>query len=593
VKKLSQERRLLFLIIVMVGIMLLVQFLYVIPEIKKHILETEKQHQEELAQQYALELESSVSYISNQMLDLAQSTEFRTMDLGAQGSILQSITTGSYRINSLSVIDAEGWFVSSHLNDFSLYTTKSYADQPYFNIPFNEGKVYYANPRYYAKSGILSFTMSVPIESNSGERVGVLLGSMDLQETIEQIYSNPLEERVAFLVDREGVVIAHSGIDLFALEEGPLSLDLSEEPLIHHFLSGSSERSLEHKHGDVLYFGTYTIIEKTGFGVIVCYPMDLIIAKSEALTAQLVWINVILFTILTASSLVITNRISAEHEQARKKEQLHFQDIAFLSKTAMQFVDFPPEKDIYHFIGEQLKELVGESIVVINSIDGAKGILTNHAILGMEKYTQDIFKIIGKNPEGLKFDVNNEGLAYLTDGKLHDFKEGLFKLLLEAVPKTVYITLEKLFRQNKIYSMGFIQHKKLLGNAVIFVPKGVELENKETIKLFIEQASIAIQRKQAEQALIESEEQYRSLFNSMLNGFALHEMVYDDGGKPIDYRFIEVNSAFEKITGLKGADIIGKTALEVLPGLEPIWIENYGKVALVVSPYFLNSLHRN
>ena len=93
------------------------------------------------------------------------------------------------------------------------------------------------------------------------------------------------------------------------------------------------------------------------------------------------------------------------------------------------------------------------------------------------------------------------------------------------------------------------------------------------------------ERVQAEKALRESEKKYRNLFNSMLNGFALHEMIYDDGGKPIDYRFIEINPAFEKITGLMGADIVGKTALEVLPGLEPIWIENYGKVALTGEPF--------
>ena len=86
-------------------------------------------------------------------------------------------------------------------------------------------------------------------------------------------------------------------------------------------------------------------------------------------------------------------------------------------------------------------------------------------------------------------------------------------------------------------------------------------------------------------ALQESEEKYRSLFTSMLNGFALHEMIYDQEGKPVDYRFIEINPAFENLTGLKGADIIGKTVLEVLPELEPIWIENYEKVALTGEPF--------
>jgi len=80
--------------------------------------------------------------------------------------------------------------------------------------------------------------------------------------------------------------------------------------------------------------------------------------------------------------------------------------------------------------------------------------------------------------------------------------------------------------------------------------------------------------------LKEFKKDYSLLFNKMLNGFALHEIILDKEGKPCDYRFLEVNPAFEKLTGLKKAKIIGKTALEVLPGLEPYWIDIYGKVVM-------------
>ncbi len=73
---------------------------------------------------------------------------------------------------------------------------------------------------------------------------------------------------------------------------------------------------------------------------------------------------------------------------------------------------------------------------------------------------------------------------------------------------------------------------------------------------------------------------YRSLFNEMIDAFAVHEIILDGQGKPVDYRFMAVNPAFEGMTGLKAADIIGKTVLEVLPDTEPYWIEIYGKVAL-------------
>ncbi len=80
-------------------------------------------------------------------------------------------------------------------------------------------------------------------------------------------------------------------------------------------------------------------------------------------------------------------------------------------------------------------------------------------------------------------------------------------------------------------------------------------------------------------AMEKSEKKYSSLFNSMLEGFALHEMVYNDNKEPIDYRFIDINPAFEKLAGVKKENVIGKTVREIFPQTEQIWIEKYGLVA--------------
>jgi len=92
------------------------------------------------------------------------------------------------------------------------------------------------------------------------------------------------------------------------------------------------------------------------------------------------------------------------------------------------------------------------------------------------------------------------------------------------------------------------------------------------------------ERKRAEQALRASEERYRTLFDTMTEGFALDEIICDAAGKPCDLRYLAVNPAFERQTGLKAEAILGRTVMELFPATEPVWIERYGKVALTGEP---------
>ncbi len=88
-------------------------------------------------------------------------------------------------------------------------------------------------------------------------------------------------------------------------------------------------------------------------------------------------------------------------------------------------------------------------------------------------------------------------------------------------------------------------------------------------------------RRNSERSVAESEKRYRALFNNSLNGFALHEIVTDAAGLPVDYIFLEANKAFEQMTGLRTGQIVGKRVTEVLPGIEKTdFIKIYGNVAL-------------
>jgi PAS domain S-box-containing protein len=89
-------------------------------------------------------------------------------------------------------------------------------------------------------------------------------------------------------------------------------------------------------------------------------------------------------------------------------------------------------------------------------------------------------------------------------------------------------------------------------------------------------------RKEAEEELRKSEERYRTLFESIDEGFCIIEMLFDAAGRPVDYRFLEINPAFEKHTGLVGAT--GKRMRELVPDHDEHWFETYGRVAITGEP---------
>jgi PAS domain S-box-containing protein len=81
-----------------------------------------------------------------------------------------------------------------------------------------------------------------------------------------------------------------------------------------------------------------------------------------------------------------------------------------------------------------------------------------------------------------------------------------------------------------------------------------------------------------------AERQYQNLFTRMSTGFAVCEMVSDDQGQPVDYRYLAANPAFERLTGLRISDLLGRTMRQLLPQVEPLWIDTFTEVVQTGTP---------
>ncbi|MFC7006511.1 GAF domain-containing protein [Halalkalicoccus salilacus] len=105
-------------------------------------------------------------------------------------------------------------------------------------------------------------------------------------------------------------------------------------------------------------------------------------------------------------------------------------------------------------------------------------------------------------------------------------------------------------------------------------PSGRDLR---LLDVLARQAADLINSRQSEEALRESEERYRELFESMTEGFCVIERVDTDSDEPVDFRYVEANPAFEDHSGI--GDVVGRTIRDVIPEEASDWIEIYDTVA--------------
>lgn len=99
------------------------------------------------------------------------------------------------------------------------------------------------------------------------------------------------------------------------------------------------------------------------------------------------------------------------------------------------------------------------------------------------------------------------------------------------------------------------------------------------------------ERKRMEDTLRESERELKALFKSMINAFVLFDSVFDDDDNFVSCRFVYINDAYERITGVKNDEIQGKTMHEVWPNTEASWIKAYGDVAVTGVPSSFEMYH--
>ena len=244
-----------------------------------------------------------------------------------------------------------------------------------------------------------------------------------------------------------------------------------------------------------------------------------------------------------------------ELKRSEERGKKHIFEMGYLYKTALDFVQFDSKDDIYQFICKKLKEIVGDSIVLVNSYDKASDSFYVRSLEGVGKNIKYVLQIIGKDLFTMSFPINNEEARNtLISGELLKVPGGLYELSFGQIPKSICHVLEKFLNVGEIYFSGFAKGKELFGDTIIILPKGTELNNREFINTFIKQSAIMLQSKQAEEELRNSEERLKILFDYAPDAYYISDLK----GK-----FIDGNKAAERVIGYKKEELIGKSFLKL------------------------------
>jgi len=200
---------------------------------------------------------------------------------------------------------------------------------------------------------------------------------------------------------------------------------------------------------------------------------------------------------------------SADIENSQESEQNYSRNLLFLSNTALKFLSFSNDDDIFIFIGKKLAEITHNSIIVVASYSEINNLLSVRFISGINRYLNNILQLLDKNPEDIKIQVTPEYMDVLNLHKqsMYPIPGGLFQATLGQIPENTCQQIERLLKVNHYYAMGLMRGGNLYGAVIIATKVRQNIMNDlKIIETFLFQASIALHRKQLENELIRAKE---------------------------------------------------------------------------------------
>lgn len=474
-----------------------------------------------------------------------------------------------YGAKDNTMINASGWEMPE---GFDL------RERPWYKKTVKQDQLIYTNSFINASEDDIIITVAVPVYNKAeNELLGVIAGDVSISTIISYVKEQQVAEKGFFiLIDNENRILAHPDFD-YNLNNGlpTINKKFGENSQINQFeINETKKVKLNDKEG----FFSYKRVKNTQWHLANFTPLEYYTDSFSQLLKSF------LFAFLL-SILVILTFFWLQNKYVIKpliRFDSNINNID-LEKNLDYRLPISTNND-FKFLSESINDVLEKTQNYFQKLKASEEKLK----MEKEKLRTTLDSIgdavISTDMEG-KIVRMNSVAERLTGWKLKDVIgkpiEKVFNIVNAKTRKKVENPANKVLEEKKV--VGLANHTVLIakdGSEYQIADSGAPIINdKDNITGVVLVFRDVTKKYEMQEKLKKSEKKHRQLFENMTNGLALHEMIYNDEKDPVDYRFLDINHAFEKLTGLSASNLIGNTVKEVLPKTEQYWIDNYGKVA--------------
>ncbi len=190
----------------------------------------------------------------------------------------------------------------------------------------------------------------------------------------------------------------------------------------------------------------------------------------------------------------------SERRAAADKLRNNLSQMEFFSRKVQEFIELQPNSDIYYAIGQGLKELLPEGMIIVNNYDRDTGKLTIKALVG-DKARATALKYLQSDLTGVSLQVDEPIPENILPGIIYPVQKNLQSILSQNFSEEVSTAIMQELNLGKFYYFSLVWRGSFLGTVAFGLPKGEKLEKIPFIEIYGKAASLVLQRKIAEDSL--------------------------------------------------------------------------------------------